>query len=160
MEGNKDIAQLKNNIRLHAQALWSKWLQQSQLHLNQSTNVFASHASQPLGASQYWRNAHPGHDNVPLITSRLSTQCLQQSVDRCIPDLGHESKNREIHTNYLQSNCSHKYFISKLVVLAGVKHAGTFTASKAYVRNGRSQNAISKAFHWRSYGKHRNRGKY
>lgn len=58
--------------------------------------------------------------------------------------LGHESKNREIHKNCLQSNCSHKYFISKLVVLAGVKHAGTFKTSKAYVRNGRSQMQLAR----------------
>lgn len=39
--------------------------------------------------------------------------------------LDHESKNGEIHKNCLQTNLNHKYFILKLVVLAGVKHAGT-----------------------------------
>ena len=38
------------------------------------------------------------------------------------------------------------FYLSKLLVLTAVKHTGSFKAPKAYVKNGRSQNAISKAF--------------
>jgi hypothetical protein len=40
------------------------------------------------------------------------------------------------------------------VVIANVKHTGKFKGSKAYVRNEKSQNVISKAFSLRSYRKH------